>query len=467
MTKKQILKALLEISKGGKILFLGKEGIFTDKESRRFLKKFKLSLTREYEEDVCGVIEHHRLNPLEEEISNRVYDAGIPLYTLHSFEKLISEEINDDELLMGIKLSNDQERILRLLGNEHLSHTLFVKLLKMYRFHEEEEDNRHDRDVIMYTLRRYIKINPNEEDLLYSYLTLRRLATEATDPQLLLALVGFPDFEFMVRGKERVTLRETIARNPQLDEVLIAKLLALRNSKVDRALASNTSISPEVLNILFAKKSREINKALATNSRLDEVLFAQLLACDPSVVALLLVWQPMSLSRLERIEHMVVDERLFALLGANEHLDAEVVEKLLFKENQALKSALCGNPIVKEETLRTLFEENSKETFDALAQNPATPLDILQTLYREYPEDITLLKALAHNPSVPQEILEALFEKENLEINRGLATNASLPQRLLESLKIDTRLQHELAQNEHLANSYEAVLKQQKVMLNI
>ena len=94
---------------------------------------------------------------------------------------------------MAIKLGNDQERLLRLLGNEHLTDELFVRLLKLYRFDEEEEYNRQDRDVIMNTLRRYIDIKPNEEDLLYTYLTLRRLATEATDPNLLAALLGFPN----------------------------------------------------------------------------------------------------------------------------------------------------------------------------------------------------------------------------------------------------------------------------------
>jgi len=91
---------------------------------------------------------------------------------------------------------------------------------------DEDEDSRDDRDVIMYTLSRYIDIKPNEQDLLYSYLTLRRLATEATDPNLLLALIGFPNFEFLVRGKEKITLRETIARNRYIDQEIIQKLLS-------------------------------------------------------------------------------------------------------------------------------------------------------------------------------------------------------------------------------------------------
>jgi len=36
----------------------------------------------------------------------------------------------------------------------------------MYDWHDEEDRN--DRDVISYTLRRYISIKPHEQDLLYS-----------------------------------------------------------------------------------------------------------------------------------------------------------------------------------------------------------------------------------------------------------------------------------------------------------
>jgi len=461
------LKKLLETAEGKKILFLGREGIFTEKETARFLKKFKISMTREYEEALAGVIEYHRLNPLEEDISNMAYDAGVPLYKLIEFEKLLSEQINDDELLMGIKLSNDQERILRLLGNEHISDTLFVKLLKMYTFDEEEEDSRDDRDVIMFTLRRYIQIKPNEEDLLYSYLTLRRLATEATDPNLLEALVGFPNFSFLVRGKEKITLRETISRNPAVNESLVRKLLAFRDPVIDRALASNSNVALEVLKVLADKKDREIDKALATNSAIDDALFGALLEREEAVIALLLVWQPITLSRLEQIERINIDDALYALLGANGSLQSSVIQELFTKGEALLLETLSGNPTVQPDILEEIYQKDALRYFRPLAQNPSVPVWILQTFYEEYRDDEDILAALAYNSATPEKILKELFERDSFEINRGLATNASLPMELLDQLKVDTRLQNELAQNERLAQSYEQVLNQNKVMMNI
>ena len=103
----------------------------------------------------------------------------------------------------------------------------------------------------------------------------------------------------------------------------------------------------------------------------------------------------------------------------------------------------------------------------ALAQNPSTPVWILEALYKRDGEDKEIAAALAKNPSTPEAILRVLFERDDFEINRSLATNASLPMELLDVLKVDTRLQNELAQNEQLAKSYEAVLKQSKAMMNV
>jgi len=467
MNEKPTLKSLLETSAGKKLLLLGKEQIFTQKEIERFLKRFKVTPVKYLEEGVVGVVENHRLNPVEEDISNEAYEQNLPIYKLSEFEQLLSEEIDDDALLMAIKLGNDQERVVRLLGNEHLSDTLFVRLLKLYTFNSDEEDNRQDRDVIMYTLRRYIDIKPNEEDLLYSYLTLRRLATEATDPELLKALLNFPNFEFLVRGREKITLQETIARNPHIDEETVRKLLATRKISVLRALAGNSAITNEVQKHLLAQNDEAIDKALAVNSAIDDVIFDALLERGDEAVSLLLLYQPIDEIRFEKVRKAVSDAEHFALIGANEMLEADVIEALAVMENDTLWQMLAGNGTVPGGVLSELYKKGGRQVQLALAKNPATPEAILETLYERAEDDTQMLAALAHNPSLPEDRLRALFERDSFEINRGLATNASLPPELLDILKIDTRLQSELAQNEQLARSYEAVLKQNKAMMNV
>ena len=451
----------LEASAGTKILLLGREGLFTPKEIERFLKKYKITLTSDYENDITAVIEHNMLNPVEEDISNRAYDNGIPLYRLSELEKLISGSLNDDEILMGIKLANDQARVFRLLGNENIRETLFVKLLSLYEWDDEEDDSREDRDVIMYTLRRYIDIKPNVQDLLYSYLTLRRLATEAADPRLLQALIGFPNFEFLVRGKEKITLRETIARNEYVDEEVISRLISLRDRKVDVALACNSAVGLSLLKKLLEKSDAGIDEALATNTKADNEIFAALLGKEDKAVQLLLLSQPIDMERLALIDAQKPNEALMATLGANELLQSEVIDVLLQRENETLLCHLAANETLSASQLEDLYAKGLRSTFVYLAANPSMPVKLLEMFFADYDEDAMRI-ALAHNKSTPVPILRTLFERDEFAIHKSMASNSSVPMELLDILKVDTRLQNELSQNEIFVKEYETVLDYDK-----
>jgi len=459
--EKPSLEILLSNSEGKSFLFLGREGLFTQDEIARFLKKYDISMTKYLEEGVVAAIEHSSLNPVEEDISNDAYDVKIPSFSLEAFEKLLSEGINDDELLMGIKLSNDQDRIFRLLGNENIKEELFVKLLAMYEWHDEDEDDRNDRDTIMFTLRRYIDIKPNEADLLYSYLTLRRLATEATNPKLLLALIGFPNFEFLVRGKEKVTLCETIARNEHLDKELIAKLVSLRELRVDVALACNRSVALPLLQSLLAKNSEKINEALSTNENIDDEIFNALLDKEDKVIQLLLLSQPINLKRLALIDTHGLDTNLLATIGANERLESDVIDELISRDNEELICHLAGNETMSVSQLENIYAKEIISSYEYLAVNPAASVKMLEMLYEKYDESAIRI-ALAHNKSVPEAILRVLFERDEFEIYKSMASNSSLPMELLDILKVDTRLQNELAKNEIFVKEYETVLDYDK-----
>jgi hypothetical protein len=459
--EKPSLETLLSSSSGKFFLFLGREGIFTKDEIVRFLKKYDISMTKNYEEGVVATIEHSSLNPVEEDISNMVYDDKVPSFSLDLFEKMLSKGINDDELLMVIKLSNDQDRIFRLLGNENIKEELFVKLLGMYEWHDEDEDDKNDRDTIMYTLRRYIDIKPNEADLLYSYLTLRRLAAEATNPKLLLALIGFQNFEFLVRGKEKVTLRETVARNEHLDKELISKLVSLRDKKVDVALACNRSVALPLLESLLAKNSEKINEALATNENIDDDIFNALLSKEDKVIQLLLLSQAINLERLALIDAQALDAKLFATIGANECLESDVIDELISRDNEELIFHLAENSTLSVTQLEKIYAKGIVSSFEYLAINPAASVEMLEMFYKKYDES-AIRVALAHNKSTPEAILRALFARDEFEIYQSMASNASVPLELLDILKVDTRLQNELAKNEIFVKEYETVLDYDK-----
>ena len=461
MTTKQTLLELLESSPDKKFLFLGRVGLFTQDEIARFLKKYDITTTKNLEENVVATIEPLNLNPVEEDISNDAYERKIPSFSLDEFEKLLSKGINDDELLMAIKLTNDQDRVFRLLGNENISEALFVKLLMMYEWNEADEDNNQDRDTIMYTLKRYIDIKPNEADLHYSYLTLRRLATEATNPRLLQALIGFPNFDFLIRGKEKVTLRETIARNVYLDKEVITKLVSLRDKKVDVALACNRAADLSLLQTLLAKEDTDIQEALATNISIDNVLFEELLKKEDIIVQLLLWYQPIDSVRLSLVDAQALKDELFATIGANEHLENDVINTLIGRENEALISYLASNDTLTHAQLEKIYEKGMKDTFQFLAINPASSVQMLEMLYTMY-DEAEIHLALATNKTTPEKILRELYDRGEFEIYRCMASNASIPLDILDILKVDTRLQNELSGNPILIKGYETVLDYDK-----
>ena len=93
--------------------------------------------------------------------------------------------------------------------------------------------------------------------------------------------------------------------------------------------------------------------------------------------------------------------------------------------------------------------------------NPMCPVSLLEKFYASY-EMQNAHKALAQNTSTPESILRALFALDDLDIHRSMALNASIPIDILDILKVDTRLQNELAKNPVLIKGYETVLDYDK-----
>lgn len=442
------LKTLLEQSVGQKILFLGKEGTYTLQEVDRFLKKHNLTRVKQIEEGVVATVEHHSLNPVEEMISEDAYERRIPAYKLEEFEKLLSESTNDNEVLMAIKLTNDQARVLRMIENPNISNELFIKLLEMYEWHNEDEDNTDDRSVVIATLTRYVEVTPAEHDQLYSTLTLKRLVREATDPKLLHALISFPNYTFKQKNQDQTSLYEVIATSRHIDETVIRRLLSLHNPKVDMYLAANTAVPLEQLKKFALRGDSAISEALAANEKIDDDLFELLLQKGGDVIRLLLWYQPITSKRFEMIRQAATEPSLFSELGKNTQMDVQIISDLLESGNVELLENLADNHTVATDFLVKLYEKKIPSILLPLAANPSLPLSFIQTLYDEYKDDEKMMHQIASNAATPQSVLRELYERDTFEINKGLAANPSTPIEILDVLKIDTRLRHSLSKNE-------------------
>ena len=242
---------------------------------------------------------------------------------------------------------------------------------------------------------------------------------------------------------------------------VVSKLVSLRDKKVDVALACNGSVALPLLQSLLAKNSEKINEALSTNDNIDDEIFNALLAKEDKVIQLLLLSQSINSERLVLIDAQALDSKLFATIGANECLESDVIDKLINRDNEELIHHLAGNATLSVVQLENIYAKGMVSSFEYLAINPAASVEMLEMLYKKYDES-TIRIALAHNKSTPEAILRVLFERDEFEIYKSMASNSSLPMELLDILKVDTRLQNELAENEIFVKEYETVLDYDK-----
>ena len=444
------LDKFLYKNSGKKVVLLGKGELFTREEYIAFLQKSDIEVVTRLEEGVVAIIEHHRISHVEELISCDAYVRDIPIYKLSEFEKIMSLSLVDSHILMSLKLKNDQKRLYQLLHNPYINDSLFLKLIPMHIWDtNKNNDSNEDRGVVIATLRRFLKIKTNEEDLLYSHLTLNRLVRDTKDPELLYALLYFPDYKFLQKGKQWVTLREIIASSSYINEKTIYKLLNFRDKNIPFYLSANPSTPLEILK-KFANNyhETEIDEALASNITIDHSLFIELLSNRGSVREVLLTYQPINAQRFNLIEAIQIEESSYGALGENILIEKDVLHRLVKRKNLFLLKALAGNPSLDESMLETLYKKNNKEYDIILSANPSTSIEILIEIYKENINNQSILTALASNPTTPLEVLEDLFELEIFEVNEGLASNESLPLEFLNILKIDTRLRYALTNNQ-------------------
>jgi len=435
---------MLEKLRNKRILLLGKSDIFTSIEIDRFLSTYNIKINSLLDNDIDAVIEARRLNPIEDNLSNEAYSKGIKLYKLEKLEKIISEEIDENQLIMAIKLSNDTKRVYRLLSNEHISDNLFLKLLDSYEWEEDEfGDSNSDRDVLTFTLRRFLDVAPNRQDLFFTPLTLLKLSKETTNSNLLYSLTKFPNVIFLQKNKQRLTLKEAISQSQYLDNKTIKRLFSFQDDAIFFYLASNPTLPIEKLEYLYQKNSSNINYALASNSAINDNLFNELILKDEEIVKILFKYQKIDIERFNKFTK--IDNNLFEFLALNIYIDDRVSNALLDKNSIKITNNLLLNPNISTEIITKIYQQQNNLFYTNIALNVNTPPLILEELFKS--EDRKVLVSLSYNLSTPVNILEKLFKLEDFEISKGIASNSSTPIEILDILKIDTRLRNELTIN--------------------
>ena len=436
------IEEIIKQNQSGTILFLGRVTNFTAEELTNFLEAQGMTYADKYiGQEVALVVLSTMLTPLEEETSYDLYYAKVPDVRLAVFEEFYTQHIKPNTLMMSLKLSNDQERLKRLLKNSSFTDEVFLKLFKMYDWGREGVyDNDENRDATITFVDRFYRPDGfRDPAMVYSPITLSNIARDAKTSEILDAMLTMPNHEIKQSRKEDMrpkNLREIIALNQNIASENICYLLSFNDERINSFLACNSAITPKEQEHIYAKANAVTKIMLTQNSSLDDKIFKELLMSDEESLKSLLTFQKMTAKRVEYILDAGLSDEVMSLLGENVLIE-DVAESLV-GINKLLDYKLASNKELSTELLGKLYTTYDNEFMLPLSSNVNTHVELLTEFYKS--KNIEVIKNLAENRSTDKKILKELCERNEHALNRALSLNPSVELFYLEQFALDTEL---------------------------
>ena len=393
---------------GKSILLLGKTRALNSEEFDTLLKLHRIERRSAYTEDVVLIIEGRMMNPYEQAESARLYAIGErPILQLSAIEEWLCRSIEPNRLLMSLKLSRNQERLVDFLQNPYITDELFFKLLGLYDWQGEGLfDNDTNRDVTAAIIGRFYVDLDRNHNVQYAMSGLAHLIERYGNTELIRVIAELPPIAREMKNSTDRSLNgvlDAIALHPDTPEnilrrlleeraVLLAhreplslesELLGLNHDEVNEILAQNTTLSPNGA----LQLESEYPHWVASKTHLDEERFGRLIETYPSD------------------------------LGRNMSLTSAMQNRLITLGEESVSGALASNPITECAILEELFSQG--KFMSQLASNPSLSPQKLEALGRSLEVDVLL--ALCANPSTPIEMLYQLSLDRRFE--RAVKTN--------------------------------------------
>jgi hypothetical protein len=389
-----------------KILFLGRPRAFSQEEFEAQLKVHKILLTKELDESIERVLEGRMMTPYEQNLSEELYKkGGFTFLDITSFEKALAQNIDDDVLVMSLKLSKDKERLKSFLKNSCISDTLFFKLLAMYDYQGEDFfENDDNRDVTAALIGRFYENIERNHNVQYATTGLIHLILQTSNAELLEHISNLEPVALHPK------IKILLAQHPQTPQNVLKRLLRESDAAVLAAMSQNPALDIEHIKQLIAYDA-VFAKSIAKNVKLTEELFRFL------------------------------QKQYSVALAENPTLDAKMQQELLAKEQEAIDYSLAKNPSLTQATVAAL--QKNKDLKSILYCNPALDEELLRRAF----DDEALHVTLASNTATPKDILQALYASENEQVLKALAANEATPVELLYQLQLDSRFERAVRTN--------------------
>jgi len=380
----------LDELKNKTILMLGKSRAFSSEEFLSQMKHHNIEIAKEFRDDITTVLEGRMMNPYEQNLSAELYETKkLEFVEIDLFEKHLAKTIDSDTLLMSLKLSHDKERLKSFIKNTTISDSLYLKLLKIYSWGNEDFfENDDNRDVsASFILRFYENIERNH-NVQFSTTGFIHLVAQTKNTQLLKEISELKPLKF--------------------------------HPKIKTAIAMSIYSDLAMQKRFFKSDNENILEALSVNKKLDISLVKEFLKAEKFC---------------ENIAHSItLDDELFELLSyykpylaSNESLNVEMQEKLLAMKDQQIDLELSTNTNLDERIIKKLLAYENEEIENLIYQNSATHVSILEEAYKDVKNHLSLAK----NENTPIDILYQLeldskysrFVKKNAGYGKHIQTN--------------------------------------------
>ncbi|WP_345989231.1 hypothetical protein WCX18_02355 [Sulfurimonas sp. HSL1-2] len=423
-----------------RIMLFGAPRAFSRDEFDRLLQAAQITLADAYDDSVDAVIEGRLINPIEQEVLDRLYETHkvVPV-PIDEFEKTLCSQIEPDRIIMSLKLTRDRDRLRAFLQNPHIDNDFFLKLLQLYDWGGEGFfDSDENRDVTAALIGRYYENIERNHNVQYSTLGLMHLLRQTRRPRLIRVIGGLPPLRKAVSSGDRQmrAVLEALALHPDTDEPTLKHFIRQGDDALRTLVAARPTLDPALQQELAGMNVPQINAALAANPDLSPAL-ADTLFADDSLADVGYAHIRLDGGRYEKglTNHA-------AALAANPLLTEGMQRQLYASGDHAVRCALAANPALQ--IADTLIADADESVMQALAANPSLSAAQLEALAGTACCD----RALAGNGSAPATLLEALYAKGDSDVLLALAANQATPVAILQQLQLDARFERAVRTND-------------------
>jgi len=430
---------MIELS-NKKVYFSGTGELINKKELEKYLSQKDVEFVPSL--DSAEVIIEGNLTPPN--ISDMIYKKQlekIPVVSIEELEIDFSSNFNISSVLMAIKLTKDNDRLVELLNNRHFSDETFIKLLKSYSWGVKElHDDDESRDVCRSITSRFCTLINRNHNIQYAPIGVYYTALETYNSELLNVIYNMPSYIISnknAKENQPLTLKEVVALNPNSSKAIQLEIIKNNNIEELKYLALNNNLEEDIKEKLLSLNNEKININLLKVQNyilkdIDKTLE------DKMIRKYFLKYYTFSEELFNNLKDKKLTDNDFIYLSSNEFLSSQMI---VYIESKAIENAIINllkNELLSDELKNKYIKLNDKIYNIAIAHNKTLNINQFELLFSHNDLDVNI--ALASNIKTPVNILKELYNTKERYIDTTLCLNISTPIQILMQLQLDNEL---------------------------